>query len=177
MAKFKSLSLLLGVGVLAVSLASCTPETTTTTTTTSEEPPTTTTTTSEDSLPEWVDYVHSGEVQLTLDYEGHDFYQDGIGQMTLQYEAQCIDGDTVHFTPLVTTTSSERIKSRFYGVDTPEVQQLICANNSLEKVREYIGADYLGFLSLKGLKESIGDEEYCQACFDGCYIDSVHKKQ
>ena len=65
----------------------------------------------------------------------------------------------------------------YYGVDTPEVQQLICANNSLEKVREYIGADYLGFLSLKGLKESIGDEEYCQACFDGCYIDSVHKKQ
>lgn len=65
----------------------------------------------------------------------------------------------------------------YYGVDTPEVQQLICANNSLEKVRKYIGADYLGFLSLKGLKESIGDEEYCQACFDGCYIDSVHKKQ
>ena len=120
MTKLKSLSLLLGVGVLAVSLASCTPETVTTTTTTTEEPPATTTTTSEDSLPEWVDYVHSGEVQLTLDYEGHDFYQDGIGQMTLQYEGQCIDGDTVHFTPLVTTTSSERIKSRFYGVDTPE---------------------------------------------------------
>lgn len=120
MIKFKSLSLLLGVSVLAVSMASCDQKGVTTTTTTTTEEPLITTTTSDTSLPEWVDYVHSGQVQLQLDYEGHDFYQDGIGQMTLQYEGQCIDGDTVHFTPLVTTTSSERIKSRFYGVDTPE---------------------------------------------------------
>lgn len=80
----------------------------------------------------------------------------------------------------------------YYGVDTPEKEQLICANHSLEEVRSFIGADYLGFLSLEGLRSSIestppatpesstspkscGTLSYCQACFDGCYVDSIHK--
>ena len=33
---------------------------------------------------------------------------------------QSIDGDTAHFIPLVTTTSRLNIKSRYYGIDTPE---------------------------------------------------------
>lgn len=72
---------------------------------------------SESGLPEWVDYAHNGSVRLTLDYKGKDFYKDGIGQVTLKTP---IDGDTAHFTPLVTTTSNFVIKSRFYGIDTPE---------------------------------------------------------
>lgn len=63
------------------------------------------------------DYVHDGSVKLELDYKGKDFYKDGIGQVEL-YSA--IDGDTAHFTPLVTNTSTEIIKSRFFGIDTPE---------------------------------------------------------
>ena len=47
------------------------------------------------------DYVHDGSVKLSLDYKGKDFYKDGIGQVEL-YSA--IDGDTAHFTPLVTNT-------------------------------------------------------------------------
>lgn len=64
-----------------------------------------------------VDYAHNGSVALSLDYAGHDFYKDGIGQVSLH---TCIDGDTAHFDPLVTTTSGLTIKSRFWGIDTPE---------------------------------------------------------
>lgn len=60
----------------------------------------------------------------------------------------------------------------FYGVDTPDKKQLICANKSIEEVREYIGADYLGFLSLSALDCAVGGSEFCKACFDGKYIDS-----
>ncbi|MFA6820220.1 MAG: thermonuclease family protein [Bacteroidaceae bacterium] len=67
------------------------------------------------SLAEWVDY--SSPIVLDHDYKNHDFYTDGIGQMTLK---TCIDGDTAHFYPSVRTTSSDIVKSRFYGIDTPE---------------------------------------------------------
>lgn len=69
------------------------------------------------ALPEWVDYADSEDVRLNLDYKGHDFYADGIGEVTLKTP---IDGDTAHFNPVVTTTSNQLIKSRFWGIDTPE---------------------------------------------------------
>jgi len=64
-----------------------------------------------------IDYAHNGSVKLGLDYAGHDFYKDGIGQMNLH---TCIDGDTAHFDPVITTTSTLTVKSRFWGIDTPE---------------------------------------------------------
>lgn len=75
----------------------------------------------------------------------------------------------------------------YYGVDTPEKEQLICASHSLKEVQSFIGADYLGFLSLEGLQKSIESSavvgkpkqeklSYCQACFDGCYVDSIYKR-
>ena len=75
-----------------------------------------------DSIPQkgdknWVDYVSDGTVKLNLDYEGHDFYTDGIGQFTLK---TAIDGDTAHFTPLVDNNHVGTMKARFYGIDTPE---------------------------------------------------------
>lgn len=59
----------------------------------------------------------------------------------------------------------------YYGVDTPEKSQLIAANQSLESIREFVGADSLGYLSLEGLKEAVRGEAggYCSACFDGKY--------
>ena len=65
----------------------------------------------------WVDYVKGDTVKLTLDYKNRDFYKDGIGEVTLK---TAIDGDTAHFNPVVTTTSRLAIKSRYYGIDTPE---------------------------------------------------------
>ncbi len=65
----------------------------------------------------WVDFVHDGSVKLGLEYEGKDFYTDGIGQFTLK---TAIDGDTAHFNPIVDKTSQGIMKARFYGIDTPE---------------------------------------------------------
>jgi amidophosphoribosyltransferase len=63
----------------------------------------------------------------------------------------------------------------YYGVDTPEKSQLIAANQSLESIREFVGADSLGYLSLEGLKEAVRGEKggHCVACFDGKYPTSL----
>ena len=65
---------------------------------------------------DFIDYAHNGEVKLALDYHERDFYKDGIVEVTLR---TCIDGDTAHFVPK-TGTDKTLIKSRFYGIDTPE---------------------------------------------------------
>jgi len=60
----------------------------------------------------------------------------------------------------------------FYGVDTPEKSQLIAANQSIEEIRNYIGADSLAYLSLPGLREACAEGEkttYCTACYTGIY--------
>ena len=65
----------------------------------------------------------------------------------------------------------------FYGVDTPSMAELIAANNTVEEIRRFLEADSLGYLSLTGLRESVGDHEhnYCYACYTGNYpTDLVH---
>jgi amidophosphoribosyltransferase len=60
----------------------------------------------------------------------------------------------------------------FYGVDTPRKKELIAANNTVEEIRKYIGADSLSYLSLEGLKKACHDGEkttYCTACYTGNY--------
>jgi amidophosphoribosyltransferase len=60
----------------------------------------------------------------------------------------------------------------FYGVDTPRKKELIAANNTVEEIRQYIGADSLSYLSLEGLKKACHDGEkttYCTACYTGHY--------
>jgi amidophosphoribosyltransferase len=60
----------------------------------------------------------------------------------------------------------------YYGVDTPRKKELIAANNTVEEIRQYIGADSLAYLSLEGLKKACHDGEkttYCTACYTGSY--------
>jgi amidophosphoribosyltransferase len=60
----------------------------------------------------------------------------------------------------------------FYGVDTPRKKELIAANNTVEEIRKYIGADSLSYLSLEGMKKACHDGEkttYCIACYTGRY--------
>jgi amidophosphoribosyltransferase len=60
----------------------------------------------------------------------------------------------------------------FYGVDTPRKKELIAANNTVEEIRQYIGADSLSYLSLEGMKKACHDGEkttYCTACYTGNY--------
>lgn len=68
-------------------------------------------------------------------------------------------------------SSPPTISPCFYGVDTPNKEELISARMSEDEVCKFIGADSLAFLSIDGLKRSIdGDYQHCQACFDGKYI-------
>lgn len=59
----------------------------------------------------------------------------------------------------------------FYGVDTADQGQLIAANQSVDEICKFIGADSLGYLSLDGLVRSTLSkrENFCLACFDGQY--------
>lgn len=60
----------------------------------------------------------------------------------------------------------------FYGVDTPTREELIGAQKSSQEICEFIGADSLGYLSLKGLLEAVGDPgdtRFCTACYTGQY--------
>ena len=70
--------------------------------------------------------------------------------------------------------------SCFYGVDTPERDQLLAAQHSVEEMREFMGADSLAFVSIEGLYRAMGqtgrDEQtpqYCDACFTGEYPISL----
>ncbi len=60
----------------------------------------------------------------------------------------------------------------YYGVDTPTKEELIGANNTVPEICEFIGADSLGYLSLSGLREAVGDtpeSKFCSACYTGNY--------
>jgi len=60
----------------------------------------------------------------------------------------------------------------FYGIDTPNREYLRAANHSLEETRKWLGADSLGYLSIKGLCsvfDKIPADNFCLACFDGKY--------
>lgn len=58
-----------------------------------------------------------------------------------------------------------------YGIDTPTQNELISANYSVEEISAKIGATSLGFLSIEGLKASLGtDRNYSLVSFDGNYF-------
>jgi amidophosphoribosyltransferase len=59
----------------------------------------------------------------------------------------------------------------FYGIDFATRAELIAGSSSVEEIRDSIGADSLGFISLQGLTEAttILPERLCRACFDGQY--------
>ncbi len=58
-----------------------------------------------------------------------------------------------------------------YGIDTPTQAELISANMTPEEISSKIGSTSLGFLSVEGLKESLGSERtYSMVSFDGDYF-------
>jgi amidophosphoribosyltransferase len=59
----------------------------------------------------------------------------------------------------------------YYGVDTPNKSELIAANYSIEGIRDFIGADSLGYLSLEGMQAatSLSADESCVACWSERY--------
>jgi amidophosphoribosyltransferase len=63
----------------------------------------------------------------------------------------------------------------FYGVDTPNKSELIAAQMSVAAIRDFIGADSLGYLSLEGMLKATGlePEASCVACWTGNYPTQI----
>ncbi|MGH9470307.1 MAG: amidophosphoribosyltransferase [Terriglobia bacterium] len=65
----------------------------------------------------------------------------------------------------------------FYGIDTPTRKELIAATHTIEEIRQYTGADSLGYLSLEGLRRAAGDERGhdCLACYTANYPTTIQE--
>jgi amidophosphoribosyltransferase len=63
----------------------------------------------------------------------------------------------------------------FFGVDMATRWELIAAQKSVEEIRDFIGADSLGYISMDGLIEAVGlpEDLFCRACFTGDYPTPV----
>ena len=66
--------------------------------------------------------------------------------------------------------------SCFYGVDTPNKEDLLAHKLDLEGMRDFIKADSLAFVSIGGLYRAVGEAkrnagvpQFCDACFSGDY--------
>ena len=59
----------------------------------------------------------------------------------------------------------------YYGIDTPNKEELIAANHSIAEIAQMIGVDSLGYLSLDGMLNAVpgGPHGFCHACFSGEY--------
>ncbi|MBI3071015.1 MAG: amidophosphoribosyltransferase [Deltaproteobacteria bacterium] len=60
----------------------------------------------------------------------------------------------------------------FYGIDTPTKRELIASSHSVDEIRDYLGVDTLGYLSLDGVLRAAGAADgrgFCHACFSGDY--------
>ncbi len=58
-----------------------------------------------------------------------------------------------------------------YGIDFPDPAKLLANQHSLEEIRNYLGADSIGYLSIDGMVRATGRplHEFCLACFNGNY--------
>jgi amidophosphoribosyltransferase len=58
----------------------------------------------------------------------------------------------------------------YYGIDTPNRDDLLAANHSIRDMNEFIGSDSLEFITLENLRAAIQlDGECCDACLTGNY--------
>ncbi len=59
----------------------------------------------------------------------------------------------------------------FFGVDMATRRELIAAQKTVAEVKDFIGADSLGYLSIDGLIKAVAlpKDTFCLACFTGDY--------
>ncbi|NBQ39156.1 MAG: amidophosphoribosyltransferase [Alphaproteobacteria bacterium] len=64
----------------------------------------------------------------------------------------------------------------FYGIDTPERNNLLAATHTLDEMRDFIGCDSLAFLSIDGIYRAMGENgrsesqpQFTDHCFTGDY--------
>ncbi|HSG98851.1 MAG TPA: amidophosphoribosyltransferase [candidate division Zixibacteria bacterium] len=73
----------------------------------------------------------------------------------------------VHFR----SSSPPIISPCFYGIDMPTHKELIGSAKSVEEIRDYLGADSLGYLSVEGMLglSALPEDRFCAACFTKKY--------
>lgn len=58
----------------------------------------------------------------------------------------------------------------YYGIDTPDEEDLLANQMTPEQIREYLDVDSLGFISVEGLMRAMPKTlGYCTTCFTGHY--------
>lgn len=82
----------------------------------------------------------------------------------------------VHF-----MSASPMVKFPCYlGIDNPNKEDLMASNYNIDEIKEMIGADSVGYLSIEGLTRALGCEnckkEFCLGCFSGEYPVSIPKE-
>ncbi len=68
--------------------------------------------------------------------------------------------------------SSPPVKfSCYYGIDTPERENLVASTHELEEIKQLIQADSVAYITREGLLETFKGAkcDFCTACFDGNY--------
>ncbi|MDA8244060.1 MAG: amidophosphoribosyltransferase [Elusimicrobia bacterium] len=73
---------------------------------------------------------------------------------------------------IMASASPPIISPCYFGIDIPTKRELIASRLSVERVRRYIGADGLHYLTLPSLIDVCGnrsDRDFCVSCFSGKY--------
>ena len=72
----------------------------------------------------------------------------------------------------------------FYGIDTPEKDELLASRYDIAAMTKHIGVDSLAFISIDGLYRAMGEDcrndakpQYCDACFTGDYPIAISDEQ
>ncbi|MEW6035598.1 MAG: amidophosphoribosyltransferase [Candidatus Micrarchaeota archaeon] len=63
----------------------------------------------------------------------------------------------------------------FYGVDMKSYRELVASDKQEDEVARFLGVDSLGYLSLAGLREAIG-QPICTGCLNGDYVTPVARR-
>jgi hypothetical protein len=86
--------------------------------------------------------------------------------------------EEVHFR----VASPQTTNPCYYGIDTPEREELIAASHTEDEICEHVTADTLSYLSIDGLRSAVdaeiddeGNSSFCEACFTGDYPIPTHQ--
>lgn len=58
----------------------------------------------------------------------------------------------------------------YYGINMPTREELLASNRSIDEIRDYLGVNSIGYLSLEGMMQAVSTGgPFCDACFTGNY--------
>jgi len=100
-----------------------------------------------------------------------EFLMDAAGSVSYENRAGRAGAEEIH----VRISAPPIYHPCFYGIDTQVETELIASTHTVEEIRDFIGADSLGYLSIRGVLAALDlpYDRFCFACFDGRYPEPV----